>query len=484
MATIQCPNPQCKTKSTVADGLLGKKVRCKICDTPFVASAVTGESVTAAPPQRAGPGPKLKTSTGTVAAVPTVPAAPAAPLAVVVRRTGDGTAGGSTIWCVAALLAFVLPITAAVTFVALNWKAEVGEGGPASVERFGGIEIASKGVKFVVFEVFPEERLGYDYREIAKGSSATNLVTGLKETGRFDAQALKATAKAAGKFVEHLQEKHGLPLDRIVIVGSSGLFEALDDRPADERARLVSQNKDRLVKAVGEVIAGRGVRFLDVEEEVKHALRAWVPTKYRDAAVVIDVGSGATRGGYQDAAGIRHTFTMPGIKSFGKQIKAKPQGRESLSATADRLAPRALHEPLQRHIERAPGLRSHDRVYLGGGVVWVLATCQHPADQEGSYVKLTVADINDFADRLRKDPDFLKTFRPPADLDEKKREAVSKQVAKMQENFLPEELVAGAEVLRTLVTELKLDRKELAWYRRSDNTGLMSFVAEKSGFHH
>src|SRR5205823_2930811 len=145
------------------------------------------------------------------------------------------------------------------------------------------------------------------------------------------------------------------------------------------------------------------------------------------------------------------------IKSFGKQIKAKSQGAESLSETAGRLAPGALHEPLQRHIERAPGLHSYDRVYLGGGVVWVMATCQHPADQSGSYVKLTVADIEAFAACLRKDPDFLKTFRPPADLDEKQREAVAKQVTKMREIFLSEELVAGAEILRALAAELKLD---------------------------
>src|SRR5207248_3031207 len=110
-------------------------------------------------------------------------------------------------------------------FVALNWKTEGGGGGPDTVERFGGIEIGSKGVKFVVFEVFPEDRLGYDYREIAKGSSTTNLVSGLDKADLFDDRALKDTAKAAGKYVQELQEKHGLPLERIVIVGSGGLFE-------------------------------------------------------------------------------------------------------------------------------------------------------------------------------------------------------------------------------------------------------------------
>ena len=41
----------------------------------------------------------------------------------------------------------------------------------------------------VVF--FPDERLGYDYRILAKDSSATNVVTGLKEFGRFDTKALE-----------------------------------------------------------------------------------------------------------------------------------------------------------------------------------------------------------------------------------------------------------------------------------------------------
>ena len=72
--------------------------------------------------------------------------------------------------------------------------------------------------------------------------------------------------------------------------------------------------------------------------------------------------------------------------------------------------------------------------------------------------------------------------RPPQDLDEKKRVAVSEDVSRMRKIFSEENLVAGAEILQALVTELELGGKELAWYRRSDNTGLMSFVAEKSGF--
>ncbi len=480
MATIQCPNPQCKTKSSVPDTHLGKKVRCKICNTPFVASAVPGEAVTTRPAQGAGPGPKLRTVTATV------PAPPAVPVAVTVRRVAGAPAGGSAFWCLAALLAFVVPITAASTFAILNWKndrsADAGEGND-SAERFGAIEIGSKGVKFTVFEVFPDEQLGHDYRILADGSSDTNIVTPMKETGTFDEQGLTKTAGVAGKFMQQLQKEHDLPSERVVIVGSGGLFGALDGRPEAERARLVAQNKKNLREAVGKVIPGRGVYFVDVEEELQYQLRACVPSRHRDSAIFIDVGGGGTRGGYQDSVGVLYTFNLPGIKSFGKQIKAKREGEEPLPEAAARLAPRELREPLQRHIERTPGLRSRDRVYLGGGVVWVLATCQHPADRKGSYVRLSVKDIDAFAARLRQNPDFLKTFSPPADLDEEKRKEVAKEVAKMRGIFAPEELVAGAEILRALVAELELGRKEeLAFYRYSNNAWLLSFVAEKSGF--
>src|SRR5439155_3198085 len=111
-------------------------------------------------------------------------------------------AGGSGFWCFAALLAFVLPITAASTFVILNWKndssADAGEGS-GSAERYGGIEIGSKGVKFTVFEVFPDERLGHDYRILAHGSSNTNIVNGMEKSGTFDEQGLTKTAGVAAE---------------------------------------------------------------------------------------------------------------------------------------------------------------------------------------------------------------------------------------------------------------------------------------------
>src|SRR5947209_373963 len=103
MARIVCP--QCRTASTVPDSYLGRKVRCKACNTPFAAADT--QSVTAAVP-------------------PPLPASAA--VTVVARRVGAGP-GASGLWAIVAVLAFILPVAGAGVFVALHWGDQRGGGG-------------------------------------------------------------------------------------------------------------------------------------------------------------------------------------------------------------------------------------------------------------------------------------------------------------------------------------------------------------------
>src|SRR4029450_5060903 len=51
MAKVQCPNPQCRKVSSFPDAHLGRKARCKNCNTLFTTVAIDSHAPTAeAPP--------------------------------------------------------------------------------------------------------------------------------------------------------------------------------------------------------------------------------------------------------------------------------------------------------------------------------------------------------------------------------------------------------------------------------------------------
>src|SRR5262249_11818620 len=148
-------------------------------------------------------------------------------------------------------------------------------------------------------------------------------------------------------------------------------------------------------------------------------------------------------------------FESKGIGEYENLVKKGKDKAESFVAAAERLAEKELCEPLRPDLERKRGLLNRKRIYLNGGITWVLTTFQHPDDRKGNYVRLSARDIEDFAALLRRDPQQFPSLKLPESMDAEVRKQVEKDLAKMQDIFSPERLIAGTEVLRALSREMK-----------------------------
>lgn len=332
---------------------------------------------------------------------------------------------------------------------------------------YGGIEIGAKGVKGVVMKIDVSPN-GFDPKALMPLKTInTTLMSGVAQTGKFSPETIDETAKAVKKLYSQMQDQFKVAPERIHIIGSSGLQKS--DRHAVD-------NKDELARKI-ESVTGSKMSFLEFEQEVRDSITGTVPTEYLNTAILVDIGSGNTKGGYQagNVADDFVTMSIPyGTVSFTDEIKKQGGTDDNFAQQAERLRGEILVPALRQEVEKKPGLVNRRKIYLTGGIVWVMATLLHPTNRD-TYVKITAEDVNTFVRQALSGDSSL--LNPPALAsieDAKKRQ----EVLDAKDAFLPKNLIAGAELLQAVYSEFKLADKEVYFFR-DDSKGwgwLMTYI--------
>ncbi len=267
--------------------------------------------------------------------------------------------------------------------------------GVVRAEVYGGIEIGAKGIRALAVEIAaPAEP-----RIVMLKNENTTLVGGLAANKQFSPKALEQTVAVVGRLAQKIRDDFKVPDSRLYIVGSSGLFA-----PLVGNAELIKASKEVLVQAIRKQ-TGLTMDFVSVKREAELTILSVVPTKDRAAAVLIDIGSGNTKGGSATSAGLV-TFGIPfGTVSFADRVK-QSAGGGSFVETADKQREQILMPKLRESLKGKAELVQRKRVYLAGGSVWALATFMKPADRT-TLVALTPRDIAGFAKLLRDHADKL-----------------------------------------------------------------------------
>ena len=175
---------------------------------------------------------------------------------------------------------------------------------PARAALYGGLELGAKGIKSTVVDVTQGPN-GLRVKILLAGTKNTTLVEGIATSGKFDALALKETAAAVRSTAEEMATKHKVPKDHIYVVASSGIFT-----PIAKDTKAVAANRAELIKAIG-TVAGRPMDYITVGQEAQLSIVGLVPTQFLATSVLLDIGSGNTKGGYQVKAGEYALFDVP-----------------------------------------------------------------------------------------------------------------------------------------------------------------------------
>lgn len=341
----------------------------------------------------------------------------------------------------------------------------------------GGIEIGSKGVKATALH-FTRKGNGYDVKILYTETINTTIMK-VKEN-KFTPEAISETIQAVQKIFNKMQQEQQIPVEHIYIVGSSGLR-------ADNKQELISEVR----KATGKALS-----FLTVELEVQLSIAGTIPQQRdddkpvneRQSAMLIDIGSGNTKGGYQQSVSAPATgiavdeFVTMGIP-FGTVTMTNEAARyrkeegdlQEFALDAAMLSPKVLNAQLSKEIEKRPGLLTRDRVYLTGGIVWAMTTLLHPENRR-SFVPLTAEDVTLFYYQARSDVNSLLNPDLSFITDVQRRQEVQKEIDSVKAAFTPKNIIAGAEILNAVSAEFKLQDKKLWFARFGHLSWILSYV--------
>lgn len=350
-----------------------------------------------------------------------------------------------------------------------------------SGELYGGIELSDEGVKAIALQVSqgaPVPGFRLIYQEIFP------LRLGRTSDGEFPPQTSADAARAVSTAYARLRQRYRVPPERIYFIGSSRL-EA--DHPPDLKAAIRGAT-------------GLTLDFMDALTEVQMSIAGTIPRTEkvgdtsidnRSTSVLIHIGSAGTQGGYEmlkyspsDSPSFDFVvMNIPqGVVSYANEI-SRAVGPSSSEYTFARQvkATGALtfRQALRKEMESKPGLVHRKRVFLTGALVWAMATLLYPEDRQ-AFVPITYDNITQFADRLARSPKEL-AYRDVSFIrDRRLRQEVEQDMEEIRVIFTPQQLIAGAEMLKAAAEELKWQEKKIL-FARLDLGSILSHIRLQTG---
>jgi hypothetical protein len=318
-------------------------------------------------------------------------------------------------------------------------------------EIYGVIEVGSSGIKGVVVQTEAADPESPPVKVLKKYAPLN------KNAYHLEAAATGVAAKAVEQMHEEMDKDFNLAMNHFFVVGSSGIPDGV---------------RRNLAETVFEETRAK-IEFISAEKEISYEFHGIVPPRRFNQVVLIDIGSGNTKGAYIEGSvksSDLKTFDLPwGTKTWTNLINVT-RADGDFGLAADVLGQEKLLPAIKQITQKNPELNSLRRVYLAGGITWAMCKLLHPYEQ-GSWVKLDVSDIDSFYERAKNDPNSLFSpdlDQPPKDLTGKELEDARKKaeedIREVSDVFSKDQLAAGAQILKGLKDAMGFDKKDAIFF--------------------
>lgn len=323
--------------------------------------------------------------------------------------------------------------------------------------QYAGIEIGGKGLKTFVI----------DARSIEKGIwvidnhwfENINIISGIVQNGSLSSNDIKITTKQVVAAYNKLIDQYKIDKDKIYIVISSGVSIA---KNTDEFAKIISE----------EVCIEPHIVTSDIESKL--LFKGCVPPKYFKESIIMDIGSGNTKGGFIETESGKTTFydfNMDlGTMSFSNLLAKKYSTFKipDFISLVDEYSPK-LNTDVKTMYDSQTISSNKKRVYASGGSVWAFFTLFNNDDSRNNLQEFKLEDIYKYDVILKNDFDTYK------DLATKNPE-----VARVLKTFTHENLIASNAILiATLSNIKKIESKKLFFAKQPEISWVVSYISDK-----
>ena len=342
---------------------------------------------------------------------------------------------------------------------------------------YAGIDVGSKGVKLSILEIGKNAKKNGAFNVLKDTAINTDFIS-------FTQATFQSTLNALNKLYTSALKQYNIPSDQIFIVISSGI-----------KIQAEKENKFSWIKALSDSFRlrvnepNRKVPVIDVIEEARLSHLGIVPEAKRYTTLLIDIGSGNTKGGFFPNGNTKNLklFQLTwGTKSVTNETEKRCDDDKSV-ANFNKQLYRVLAGEANNEIIYAVNLSGSynmsDNIAFSGGIAWSVATLLYPELIDNSVVPVTYDEVLKFSERLFKDYPSVSDSGIVRSIRDKtlNKEAIGKEVKRVNQVFDQKALMAGTSLLLKIMRQFEgIYEKKQFFLVKSGQVGWISAYVDQN----
>lgn len=258
---------------------------------------------------------------------------------------------------------------------------------------YAGIEVGSKGVKMCILNndlkaSYLAEKLIYD----------TTINT---DFIKFTGPSHDATLEAVLSLFRIANQNYGVQSGNIFLAISSGVKQTAD---REKKVENISQLAGSIKSALGD--KNREVEVVSVYQESIYTHTSIIPKDENMTTIIIDIGSGNSKGGYFISSNVFNIFNIPwGTKSITNIVEKdcdSPCTIDNFSKLLDKKLNQLNEKDIPEAVDKC-GITNYDfKILFSGGIAWATATLAKPELIKEKTIDLSYGETEKFHNQLVK----------------------------------------------------------------------------------
>jgi hypothetical protein len=331
-------------------------------------------------------------------------------------------------------------------------------------DNYAGIEVGSKGVKLCILN--PKIKSTDLSKKIIYDTTInTDFI-------KFTKQSAELTSIAIYSLYYLANERFNIPKDQIFLAISSGVKQTADREKKPEMITLLQNDVKELLQD-----KSRSMELITLAQESVFTHKSIVPQSDKMTTIVIDIGSGNTKGGYYISDEVFNTFTIGwASKSIYNYVEKKSNTNSDnliFFLELQKKLAEISNVDLPAAIDKC-GITNFDfNIVFSGGIVWGGATLMNPDQFKDKRIEVTYDELHTFYNQIYKN--YAKYTS------QNKSEAFVKEKQRIEKVFNQRSLMAGTGLLLKIMRKFEpiTNTKKFTMVKDNKSGWLPAYIQEK-----
>lgn len=328
-----------------------------------------------------------------------------------------------------------------------------------------GIEVGSKGVKLCILDN-QSSNIDVASKVVFDTTINTNAI-------KFSGQSHDATLMAVVTLFEIARKNYSIPSSQIFLAISSGVKQTAEKE-------LKRENLNLLKESIGMVVRDKNgeVDVISVQDESIFSHKSLVPDQEKMTTIVIDIGSGNTKGGYYITSQVFNTFHIPwGTKTTAmaaEKMCDSPCFIDNFQKVLDKNLLHISKKDIPEAIDKCQITSFDFKILFSGGIVWATAVLAKPEFISANQIELSIHELEKLYSDLLRDYNYVMTLETHNTAYQQEREKILKV-------FDQKSIISGCGLLLKIMRKFERGTKGKKFYLVKNNKSgwLPGFLLDK-----